>query len=394
MSLPAKGSGSSTPRVHVLDFIRLVAMLLMVQGHTLDALVDPARMDLDSFHWQTWVNLRGLTAPMFMMVSGAATVLGIRYDLRGRLTGALLRRRVRTALMVIAIGYLLLFPANRLADLRWVPRDHWHAFFRVNILQANGVTLLLLTALLCCTRTVRRYAAWSLACGLAILLAAPLVAGVDWFRLLPEGLASYLSFQQGSLFPLFPTSAYMFLGVGLGALLLETPEPRRARTFRMACLTAGLGSLVVSVIAARVPFRVLPPGEAWRGGYAFTTCRLGFALLVFGLLGWVAEWRPALSASWAPLGRRSLFVYVGHLTLIFGTPWTPGLTGPWFHSLTVGAGCLAVILVGGLTFGAVLFWDWVRKFSAHVGTLAYVSALLVLVRVLVWGFQFRPPWPV
>jgi hypothetical protein len=351
-------------------------------------------MDQTRLPWQTWVNLRGLTAPMFMLVSGAATVLGIRYDLRGRLTGALLRRRLRTACMVIAIGYLLLFPANRLADLRWVPREHWHAFFDVNILQANGVTLLLLTALLCCTRTVRRYAAWSLGCGLLILLAAPLVAQVDWFRRLPEGLASYLSFRQGSLFPLFPTSAYMFLGVGLGALLLETPEARRARTFRLACLTGCLGCLLVSFIAARVPYALLPPDQAWQGGYAYTSCRLGFALLVFGLLAWIAEWRPALAASWAPLGRRSLFVYVGHLTLIFGTPWTPGLTGQWFHALTLGAGCLAVILVGGLTFGALLVWDWVRKLSEHAGTLVYLSALLVLVRVLVWGGQFRSLWPV
>jgi uncharacterized membrane protein len=380
--------------VHVLDFLRLVAMLLMIQGHTLDALVNPAHLDLDRLHWWAWANLRGLTAPMFMMVSGAATVLGIRYDLRGRLAGAFLRRRLRTGCMVIAIGYLLLFPANRLADLRWVAQEHWHAFFKVNILQANGVTLLLLTALLCCTRTVRRYAAWSLGCGLAILLAAPLVAGVDWFRWLPEGLASYLSFRQGSLFPLFPTSAYMFLGVGLGALLLETPEARRARTFRLACLTGCLGALLVSFIADRVPFQLLPPDQAWQGGYAYTTCRLGFALLLFGLLAWIAEWRPALSASWAPLGRRSLFVYVGHLILIFGTPWTPGLTGQWSHSLTVAAGCLAVLLVGGLTFGAVLFWDWIRTFSERVGTLVYLSAVLVLVRVLVWGFQFRSPWPV
>jgi uncharacterized membrane protein len=237
MSFPTKGSSSASSRVHVLDFIRLVAILLMIQGHTLDAFVDPARMNLDSFHWQTWVHLRGLTAPMFLMVSGAASVLGIRYEPDGRVSRKLLRHRVRVAFTVIAIGYLMVFPANRLADLRWVTPEVWRTFLKVNILQINGVILLLLTGLLALVRKVRSYAAWSLGCGALILLAAPFAARVDWFRWLPEGLADYVSFQHGSLFPLFPASAYMFLGVGLGALLLETPEARRVRTFRLVCLT-------------------------------------------------------------------------------------------------------------------------------------------------------------
>ena len=33
--------------------------------------------------------------------------------------------------------------------------------------------------------------------------------------------------------------------------------------------------------------------------------RLGFALLVFGLLAWIAELRPRLAAACAPMGRKS-----------------------------------------------------------------------------------------
>jgi hypothetical protein len=311
-------------------------------------------------------------------------VLGIRYDASGRLARALVRRRVRTGFMVIGLGYLLVFPAERLADLRWVSPEVWRGFLHVNILQANGVTLLLITLLLCCTRTVRRYAAWSLAIGCLILLAAPLAAKVDWFHLLPEGLADYLSYDQGSLFPLIPTSAYMFLGVPLGALLLESPAQGRARIFRLACLAAGAVVLLFSLVARHVPVALLPAEQVWRGGYAYTSCRLGFALLVFGALAWLAECRPGFTAACAPLGRRSLFAYVGHLSLIFGTPWTPGLDAGRFHALSVGQGALCVLLVGGLTFGAILLWDWLKGFSRHLGTLVYASVLIALVSVLIW----------
>lgn len=374
----------------MLDFIRLAALLLMVQGHTVAALVAPAHLDLGSLPGWAWSSVRGLTMPMFMMVSGAVSVLGIRHEPDGRLSRAMLARRLRMGCLVVAIGYLMVFPANRIADLRWVTPDNWRTFLQVNILQANGVTLLLLTGLLALAGGVRRYATFSLALGLLILGVAPLAAQVDWFRWLPEGLAAYLSYEHGSLFPLVPTSAYMCLGVGLGALLLETPEARRARTFRLACLAAGAGALLASLIAARLPWSVLPPEEAWRGDYAYTTCRLGYTLVVFGLLGWVAERRPALAAALAPFGRRSLFIYVAHLALVFGTPWTQGLVDSPWHDLTVLQVVPMVALVGAACFGALLLWDRLRATSERLEALVTLTAVLTLMQVLVWGY--RPPW--
>ena len=384
MSISAQGPSSSRPRVHVLDFIRLVAMLLMIQGHTLDAFVNPSHMNLDAFPWQTWLHLRGLTAPLFLMVSGAASVLGIRYEQDGRISRALLRRRLSMGLTVVAIGYLMVFPASRIADLWWVSADVWRGFLQVNILQLNGVTLLLLTALLAFTRSIRRYAAWSLGLGLLILILAPIVFSIDWFRWLPEGLAAYLSFGHGSLFPLFPASAYMFLGVGLGALLMEAPAEQRVRVFRLACLTASAALLLLAMAAEHLPVNLFPVHDAYKAGHAYTLLRAGFGLLIFGLLAWLAEVFPRLAEACAPLGRKSLYVYVGHLALIYGTPWTPGIVSGRFHALAVGEGAVFIPLVGGLTFGAILLWDWTRNRSRSIGTLVHASAVFALAYALVF----------
>lgn len=383
MSFSTKGPSSSRPRVHVLDFIRLVAMLLMIQGHTLDAFVDPARMNLETFHWQTWLHLRGLTAPLFLMVSGAATVLGIRYE-DGRISRTLLRRRILMALTVIGIGYLMVFPANRIADLRWVSKDVWSIFLQVNILQLNGVTLLLLTVVLACTQTVRRYTAWSLGLGFLIMLLAPIVSSAAWFRWLPEGVAAFLSFDHGSLFPLFPASAYMFLGVGLGAVLLETPEERRVRAFRLMSLTASVAFLLLAMAAGYLPADLLPRHDMYKAGYAYTYCRLGFALLIFGLLAWIAEFCPRLAAACSPMGRKSLYIYVGHLALIYGTPWTVGIATGRFHALSVGEGVMLIPLVGGITFGTILLWDWIRNRSEAMGALISASVVFALAYALVF----------
>lgn len=384
MSLAASGQKASKPRVHVLDFIRLVAMLLMIQGHTLDAFLDTSSINWDTFHWNAWVHLRGLTAPLFLMVSGAVTVLGVKYDEDGRVARAVIRRRVLMALMVIGIGYMLVFPANRIADLRWLSQDLWQAFFRVNILQLNGVSLLLLTGVLALAKTVRRYAVWSLSIAFGIFLLAPIVTSIDWFRWLPEGLAAYLAFEHGSLFPIFPFSAYMFLGVGLGALLMEVPVDRRVRWFRLACLSASAAFLALGLLLGKLPTTWLPEHDLYKAGHAYTMLRLGFALLVFALLAWVSEALPRLSAACASMGRKSLYVYVVHLVLIYGTPWTPGLSTAHFHAFNLRDAAAFIPVIGGLTFGGILFWDWLKSRSEAVSTFVHASAVFALAYALVF----------
>ena len=380
--MPPSHDGATPPRSRILalDFIRLAAIVLMIQGHTLDALMDPARIDLGTFRWNAWMHLRGLTAPLFLLVSGAATVLGIRFEADGRVARALVRRRRRTALMVLGLGYLLLFPAARIFDLPFLTADIWRGFFQVNILTANGVTLLLLTALLDRTRSVRRYAAWSLALGLLVFLAAPGVTALDWFAWLPEPVAAYLSFQHGSTFPLFPTSGYMFMGVGLGAVLREAPADRRERLFRHVCLGIAAASLGLGLLASQLPPGWLPRHDPTRVGYAYSFGRLGVALLVLTLLAWVVERRPRFAAALVPLGQASLMAYVGHLLLLYGTPWHRGLADLWPRTLDLGPAVLSVVLVGGLTFGGILAWQWIRREWPRLG--GWLEATVVL--AVVW----------
>ncbi len=368
----------SPARFDLLDAARLVAILLMLQGHTLEAFVAPSAMDWTRLRWELWGQLRGLTAPLFLLISGAAAVLATRRGPDGQVPRALLGRRLRTALKVLAIGYLLVFPAAHLADLRWVSPAGWQAFLQVNILQLNAVALLGLTALLALTRSARTQGAWSLGLGLAILLAAPWVAILPWFAWLPEGLAAYLSYAHGSLFPIFPSAAFMFLGATLGAGLLESPGPERLGRFRLAVLGAGLTCLAFSLVAPHLPEPPLPPLEAYQAGWGPVFHRLGFAFLALGVLAALAQAWPGATRALAPLGRKSLAIYVVHLALIYGTPWTPGLMGPALHSLGGTQGVRLVPLVALATFAVVLAWDRLRNASSRIRALAHATAACAL----------------
>lgn len=368
-------------RLVALDAVRFVAMFLMIQGHTLDALVAPTELDVTKFPWSVWNFLRGLTAPVFLLASGIIHVFATKRDSHGRLPRQLVWRRIRWALTLLGIGYLMMFPAQRLWHLNYVPAEQWTAFFRVHILQLLGVTLLAVLALFLLTRTHRQLALAGAIVGLLIVLAAPAAAWVDWYRVLPEPLAAYMSTDRGSLFPVIPFSAYLFLGLPLGAWLLQLPSGTRLWALQRIVPLAGLGLTAASVALAPCFQGLLPPhANPFHANPGFILLRFGLALVFVGAIAWLYGW----TRNWANLytlaGRYALFVFVGHLVVLYGTPWFDSFAR-WYPktlSLAEGIGILAVVLalLGVGIAAAELLRRWWRKPSllwAGVGSvLGYI----------------------
>jgi uncharacterized membrane protein len=139
MSSPNTKKGN---RLFALDLARLMAMLMMMQGHTIDALVEPQLMNLNEYPWNIWQFMRGLTAPIFLIVSGTVHVFAMKRNERGSMSEETRKRRMNWAWIILLCGYMLVFPANRLIDLPFVQEDAWALFFQVNILQLTACTLM------------------------------------------------------------------------------------------------------------------------------------------------------------------------------------------------------------------------------------------------------------
>ena len=100
-----KAPGGGSMRVHLVDLLRLIATLQMVNGHTLDAVVDPQHLTGHAFDVYNF--FRGLVSVSFMLASGVAfhltTIARIGY---GALDGRATLKRVRRMIEIIVIGYL------------------------------------------------------------------------------------------------------------------------------------------------------------------------------------------------------------------------------------------------------------------------------------------------
>ena len=224
----APSSGGPAPaggRILFIDLARAIAVLLMVQGHTIDALLAPDYRT--SLQYNAWLYLRGLTSCTFLFLSGAAfSLTALRHwDDQRRFSRRALKR-IRRLVFFLALGYFVKFPMGKFAHLSYATDERWRSFLAVDVLQNVALTLLVLQALIWATRTPRAFAtvcAW--VAGLIVGL-TPVVHGIDFRHYLPLGLAAYMTHATGSLFPLFPWAGFTLLGATFGVTAGAVGDPR------------------------------------------------------------------------------------------------------------------------------------------------------------------------
>lgn len=283
-------------RSRALDALRLLAMIQMVQGHTIDAVLSNAHR-IGPLH-AVWQNARGLTSVAFLFLAGVGHAFATRTE-KGRSAPAR-ARRMRRACMLIAVGYAMRAPV-----FTWLGASAWatsiERAFVVDVLQCIGVTLLVLEGLLLALPhdAIRRGVTAALA--LVLYALAPALATFD-----PSGalrpLWMYVTPVGGSLFPLVPWAAHALLGCALGAIFFR-PEGRMRLLLALGIPASALGPLLAAA---------LHPTLGHIG-------RLGVVLLVSaGLLR--VEGLLARLPGWAMrVAQQSLLVYLVHVVLAYGT---------------------------------------------------------------------------
>lgn len=349
---PAKATRT---RVVFVDVARAAAVLLMILGHSLNVLLDPAYQQGLAF--QILLFLRGLTSCTFLLLSGFAfTVASSHYWDSHLHVSWRLFERVRRFTFFIALGYAMRFPVDRLEHLQFLSVGSWQTFLTVDILQCIGVTLVGLQALVFVCRTLRRFAIASAAIAAAIVLLTPASWAIDWQAHVPLTLAAYLSPATGSLFPLLPWSAFMLIGASLGYVYVTAWLDDPMKYSRRVLLPGGVVMAACGAVFALLPFSPLGPTDFWFTSPTLFLIRTGLVLIVLDIVSFLTRWAHHLPRAVAALAHESLLVYFIHIMVLYGSAWTPGLQ----HLLPVpfGPGLAAVWVAIMLTSMTALAWGW------------------------------------
>lgn len=317
-TMPMAAAAASVPKRRVLavDLLRLLALFQMVNGHTLDAVLDESARGGSLYDRYLWV--RGLVSVAFLVVSGLAFHLAVlsRFERAHEERG----RRIVRALFIAAIGWFLNAPSIAIPAL--ATSATVADLLRFDVLQCIGLSLLVLEGLTAVFASRRSVAIAAGVLAALVVACAPLgdsIAAGDG----PTFLRAMLGRSSGSPFPLVPWSAYIFAGTALGALAY--PEGNRTNQLR-AALAIGVAAIVVLLVSrlvALVPISVADVPGASRS--AFWLERLGAVLALLAVLAAALSRVTRLPRLFEVLSGETLALYVFHILVLFGTPIGPAL---------------------------------------------------------------------
>ena len=378
-TVPPTGTGGAhAHRVIFIDLGRFLALVFMLYGHTVSALLAPEYQRGTWF--EVWNFQRGLTSSLFLLLSGFAFSIATskRWHSHQSFSPAVFKRTRRFALFLL-LGYAIHFPVPRFSMLTTLTEEQWRSFTQVDVLQLIGATFLIVQALVFVWKSRRMFtiAVFVLA-ALVLALTHPIWV-IDWWQILPGWLAAYLSPARGSLFPLFPWATYVLFGAGLGQIYVSWGA---ARLSSYAIYTLFVPGVILSALGwGLAQIENGPWGtDAWNFMPIQLAIRIGACLIILAAIARASQRLTRLPRFFAAVAQETLPIYFVHLMIVYGSIWNSGLAVWYAASLGPSATllCVAFLLAAMAALG--WYWHWLKHahWTLARWTMAGVAALLVI----------------
>ena len=379
-------------RVEYIDLLRGWAVIVMIETHVMNATLTADVTENDFFQVLKFIN--GLVAPAFLFASGLAYAVTTRRKIADYLGFAPpLFKQLGRLLLILLIGYTLHIPRFNYYHVRYVAGERaWEVFFQADVLHCIAVSLLLLQVLLLVFRSERGMYRALASLAVIVVFAAPIMWGIDFWNVLPIPLAAYMNGLHGSLFPLFPWSAFLFAGSVTGWYYLKAKDSQAAgktgATATMMSSTAAFafGMIAFSFLLHPLARQVYPTYDYWRFSPGFFFLRLGLVLLLCVLM-FAYERRHGVSPRSAVtlVGRESLIVYVTHLTLIYGDFGGFNFQKQVQQSFGYPLALLTTVVLWLLMYVLALFWSAIKKGPVRRKRGIQLAFLVIILGIFFFG---------
>jgi uncharacterized membrane protein len=300
-----------SPRRTYLDWLRGLAVLIMIEAHVLDSWTRLTERASWQFAWS--MILGGFGAPLFLFLAGVAVPLSAGSKSRTSDRAQAAKAVMRRGLGVFGLAFLFRIQA-------WIlGQSAARRLLKVDILNIMGPSIMAAAGLWGAGRTVlARYIAFAAAM-LAVTLCTPIVRTTSFLDALPDPIEAYLRPAGGlASFPFFPWAGFVFAG-GLIGLALDGARSSRHEARLNWVFVSGGSCLAFLAYAGSFLPSPYERSEFWGSSPAFFFLRTGILVSAVGL-SYLWESRRS-ELRWSPLrqlGRTSLFIYWIHVEMVYG----------------------------------------------------------------------------
>ena len=333
----------STQRLYFIDAVRAFAILMMLQGHFIDALLAPEYRDTKFIAFKIWSYFRGITAPTFFTISGLIFTYLLLKAKEKQNENLRMRKGIIRGLMLIGVGYLLRAPI-----LGWLFGDFNTYFLVIDVLQIIGLSLISVIIIYAiCFKISKVFSILMLSLAFLIFVTEP------WYRTLtlenvPLIFANYFSKSNGSIFTFFPWFGYVSFGAYLATAFykhLEKPNFKPLTIsffFIFGYLLINWSTYALFYLNKWTDIKVFI--DAANYNYLFT--RLGNVFIYFAVFYGLERYlKPPLLLK---IGQRTLSIYIIHFIIIYGSFTGLGLyqiLGKTLTPLQAVLGAIAFLIV-------------------------------------------------
>jgi uncharacterized membrane protein len=307
---------SGTVRHAYLDWVRGVAVLIMIEAHVLDAWTHAS--DRTRFGFGRAMTIGGFGAPLFLFLAGVAVALSAESKFRrtGHF-GASWRAVQKRGWQIFGLAFLF-----RLQSYILSGGYSAISLLKVDILNVMGpaIATAAVAGRLVRTRVARVVLFASVA--MAISLLSPEVRATPLLNWLPDPVEWYFRPSPGRTnFTLFPWAGFVFAGAAVGVVIDALRSQELARRLQVTLAIAGTLLVWLAYEASYAP-PLHPQSQYWTTSASFFLIRVGLLTLLLPI-GYLWEHAPLRHKiiDWSPLeelGRASLFVYWIHVEMVYG----------------------------------------------------------------------------
>jgi uncharacterized membrane protein len=350
-------------RLDAVDWLRGLAVVLMIQTHLYDSWASPAAKLEPAYWWTRY--LGGVPARLFLLLVGVS--LAIRFEsqlAKGVPRATMVKGAARRGLEVVGLAYLFRFQEWALAGF-WNPVTD---LFRIDILNCIGASTILVAAV-AAPRNGRPQYLVAILAALTFVGLGPIIGPAHFPTLIPAALTSYVGGQRPmSWFGLFPWAAWAFMGLAIGHVWVRASQDpndapkREARTFLLTGLVGLVLMSTVILIRKWNPYVIRYPNDVVQQmGPGTFFYRLGLNLVLALLAYAVTRLRAGRYSVLRQFGQTSLLVYWIHVDLCYGL-----ISRRFHHQLSLPQATVGFVLMTAAMFlvsvAKTKYWDgWRRR---------------------------------
>jgi uncharacterized membrane protein len=319
---------NSPQRVHFIDWARSIAIILMLQGHFITAtfsnyseMKSNVRVNGTSGYviFDFWVQLRGLTAPLFFTITGlifAFLLVKNHYD--NPFKNPRVKKGVKRAIQIIIIGYILqlniknipYYFSGRIND----------RFFAFHVLHCIGLGILFLILIYIISIYIKKIPLMIYLFVISITIFGLKSyfkgMGENYFPTNAPAVIQNIFNGKHSIFPFSPWIGYVLFGGFLGTVFRKYENQIKSKTFWYKYLFVSIGGLLLLIVVFYVLGYFFFGKEFAESSYTFFTL-MKITLLLSILISIDLKYK-FKGGMFAAMGQDTLFIYVFHTMILYG----------------------------------------------------------------------------